>query len=230
MDHGQASAIFTKPRLQRVAWVIAGIAALGIGIHINQYEGGALDILFTVAVICALGAMLAFVSRRPLFALMFTTALVVIIFEISKAKQESMNMVLHAYDIIFYFSSWSTVTFLIESYRSYAVGLIVGLSAVIAVSVLAYRIDGARLRRSSSAIAAAGFAIVTLVAASARDERQDGSYFFDDRYVSSFFSSLSETLAVIWRGNLVEAASFAPGPTFTGARNGASCGCWATRL
>jgi hypothetical protein len=215
MDHGQASAVFTKTRWQLVAWVIASIAALGLGIHVNQYEGGAIDILFTVAVICMTGALVAFASRRPLFALVFTTALVAIIFAISKAKQESMNMVLHAYDIIFYFRSWSTVSFLIESYRSYAVGLVIGLTAVIAVSMLAYRIDGARLRRSSSAIAAAGFAIVTLVAASARDERQDGSYFFDDRYVSSFFSSLSETFAVIWRGNLVEAASFAPGPTFT---------------
>lgn len=202
-------------RFQCVAWVIAGVTALGLAVHVNRYEGDALDILFTVAVICATWALVAFVARRPLFALIFTTALVAIIFAISKAKQESMNMVLHAYDIIFYFSSWATVSFLIESYRSYAVGLVVGLAALVTVSVLAYRIDGTRLRRSHSAAAAAGFAISALAAASAGDERENALFFFEDRYVSSFFSSLPETVGVVWRGHLIEAVSFTSDSNFT---------------
>ena len=210
-----AAAVFTKPRLQRVAWVIASIAALGLGIHVSGYEASALDILFTLAIIGTTCALVAFVSRRPLFALIFTTALVTLIFLVSKAKQESMNMVLHAYDIVFYLSSWSTMSYLIESYQSHVIGLVFGLTAVIVVSVVAYCIDGARLRRPISAIATAGFAFVALAAAYARGERYDTDFFFSDNYVSSFFSSLPEALAVIGRGSLVEAATLAPGPNFT---------------
>lgn len=214
MERQQASPICTKLPLEAVAWFIASIAAIGLGIQVSRYEGGALDILFTVAVISTTGALVGFVSRRPLFALTFTTALVAMIFFVSKAKQETMNMVLHAYDIIFYFSSWSTVSFLVDSYRSYALGLVAGLTALIAVSVLAYHIDRPRLHRVKSAIAAAGFMILTLAAASARGERDDASFYYDDRYVSNFFASLSDMAYVIWYGNLIEAANFGAGPYF----------------
>ncbi len=214
MTIAQEPAVITRPRLRRIALAVAGVAALALGAHINQYEGGPLDILFTVAVVCTTGMLVATATRRPLFALVFTTALVAIIFTVSKAKQESMNMVLHAYDVIFYFSSWSTVTFMIESYRSHVVGLAAGFTLFIAVSVLSYRIDQPSLRRLHAGAATMALASMTFVAAYARGDRHDAAFFFDDRYVSSFFSSLSETLAVIWRGNLVEASNRAIGPNF----------------
>ena len=35
-----------------------------------------------------------------------------------RAKHQAMDMVVHAYDIFFYLSSWSTLTFLWSEYRA----------------------------------------------------------------------------------------------------------------
>ncbi len=201
--------------MQRVAWVIAGTVALGLGIQISEYEANALDILFTLALVCTIGALVAFISRRPLFALMSTAALVTLILVVSKAKQDAMNMALHAYDIVFYLGSWSTVRFLLESYQTHVVSFALGLAAALAVAIAAYRLDGARLRRSSAAMAGLVFAAVALASAGIRGERYTADLFFGERYVSLFFSSLPEAIAATWRGGLIEAATHAPGPNFT---------------
>ncbi|HWP27666.1 MAG TPA: sulfatase-like hydrolase/transferase [Xanthobacteraceae bacterium] len=201
--------------MQRVAWVIAGSVATGVGVQVVRYEAGGLDIVFTLALIGTTCALVALVSRRPLFAVASVTTLVALILLVSKAKQEAMNMGLHAYDIIFYLGSWSTVRFLTESYRLHVIALGLGIAAVIVVSVAAYRIDSLRLRRPASAAIVLGFALVALAAGLVRDRRDTSDLFFGDSYVSLFFASLPEALPAIWSGNLMEAASETPDPNFT---------------
>ncbi len=200
--------------LRRPLWILAILAALILTIEVSRYEGGPLDILFTLAAPATFGAALLLLSRRPLFALITTTLCVAIIFVVSIAKQEAMNMVLHAYDIIFYFSSWSTISFLAESYGRPLALFCASLVAAAIVMVLAWRADHDRVRRLWGLVLTVCLAATTFAAANLRSPLHEATFFTDDRYVSQFFSSLSETVAVLLRGNLVEAAPAGPGAPF----------------
>jgi Sulfatase len=190
----------------RWLWGLAIAVALILATHVSQYEGGNLDILFTLAAPATLGAALLLATRRPLFSLVATTLSVGIIFVVSKAKQEAMNMVLHAYDIIFYFSSWSTITFLAQSYRIHLTLFVCALLGAGLISALAWRADIDRVKRTSAFALMAVLAATTLAAAHLRTPLHVATFFTDDRYISQFFGSITDTLSVLWRGNLVEAA------------------------
>jgi hypothetical protein len=87
----------------------------------------------------------------------------------------------------FLFQLWSIVSFLIESYRSYAVGL-VGHAVIAAARHL---ISTAHVATVSSAIAAAGFAIVTW---SLRPHETNARRsYFSTTVTRRRFSALSET-------------------------------------
>ncbi len=204
---------------RRALWGGALLCAAVLAAYISCFEGGLYEILFALAAPATMGGLILVVSRKPLFSLVLTTLLVALIFFASRAKQETMNMVLHAYDIIFYFSSWSTVSFLLTSYRSHMIAL---AAAVVAVAIAArsmWRIDEGRVRRGFALALTFAFAGITGVAANLRAPLHEAVFFTDDRYVSAFFSSLSETAAVLWRGNLAEAAVNATGGPFVGARS-----------
>jgi len=63
-----------------------------------------------------------------------------------------MNMVVHAYDFIFYLSSWSTISYLWSDQRRYFVALAGALLGVRG-AWLAYRADGTRVSRGWAALA-----------------------------------------------------------------------------
>ena len=200
-------------------WTAAIVASLFVGAHVSQFEGGPLDILFTLAAPATLGGIILVLSRRPLFSLVATTLSVTLIFVVSKAKQEAMNMVLHAYDLIFYFSSWSTLTFLANSYRNHVVAFVISLIAAFGIATLAWCLDQPRVKRIWAIVLAVSLAATTLAAATFRTPLHEATFFTDDRYVSQFFGSLSETVAVLWRGTLVEAAPQGPGAPFNAANS-----------
>jgi len=202
---------------RRTLWATAILLALLLAAHISRFEGGPYDIAFTLAAPATMGGLILLASRRPLFSLASTTLLVALIFAVSRAKQEAMNMVLHAYDIIFYFSSWSTISFLLESYPRHVMALAAALAATAAGAWLTWRLDRGRVRRWKAVTLTIGFASITALSANLRMPLHEAVFFTDDRYVSAFFSSLSETAAVLWRGNLAEAAASATGGAFTGA-------------
>ena len=64
-----------------------------------------------------------------------------------------MNMVVHAYDIFFYLSSWSTISYLWSDQRRYLVALVGALLGTTAVAWLAYRADSTRVARRWAALA-----------------------------------------------------------------------------
>ena len=51
-------------------------------------------------------------------------SLVALIVAAASAKRAVMNMVVHAYDLFFYLSSWSTISYLWSDQRRYLVALV----------------------------------------------------------------------------------------------------------
>ena len=164
------------------------------------------NILFTAAVTLALIAFLVLLTRRVLFATALVASLVVLIVAISSVKRAVMNMVVHAYDIFFYLSSWSTVSYLWSDQRRYLVGLVGALLGVAAAAWLAYRADGTRVPRRWAALALPLCVALAWYGADAKGERRHMQFYYENLYVSSFYASWGETLETLWRGALLEAA------------------------
>jgi phosphoglycerol transferase MdoB-like AlkP superfamily enzyme len=188
------------------AWGLAAIIAAGM-LHLFWINEGELpNIIFTAAVTMALVAIVAVISRRVLFSLVLTAAVIATIAAAASVKRATMNMVVHAYDLFFYLSSWSTISYLWSDQRRYVVGLVCALLATAFAARLAYHADGIRVGRAWSALAAALFIAVAWYGAQAKGERRHMQFYYENLYVSSFYASWAETLETLWRGTLLEAA------------------------
>jgi hypothetical protein len=188
------------------AWLLAGLLSLGLARHFWQDEGELPNILFTAGATGALVSFLALLVRRIMFATVLVSVLVILIISAASAKRAVMNMVVHAYDLFFYFSSWSTVSYLWADHRRY---LVMGLAATLMaalVGLLAWRVDSTRVRRRWSIVALVGFALLTWYGAAAKGERRHMQFYYSNHYVSSFYASWGESLEALWRGALLEAA------------------------
>ena len=62
------------------------------------------------------------------------TALVATIAAAASVKRATMNMVVHAYDLFFYFSSWSTVSYLWSDQRRYMLAAAAALGTGLLIS------------------------------------------------------------------------------------------------
>ena len=74
-----------------------------------RYEGGAANLFFVSSVTLTLAACLMLAFGRVLVASVLVNAIVGIVATVAWAKHRAMDMALHAYDVVFYFSSWSTI-------------------------------------------------------------------------------------------------------------------------
>ena len=180
-------------------------------------EGAIPNILFTAGVTLALIVLLVLLAQRVLFATTVVALLVVLIVAISSVKRAVMNMVMHAYDIIFYLSSWSTISYLWSDQRRYLVALAGALIGFSGAAWLAYRADGTCVRRRGAAVALPMAIVLAWYGAAAKGERRHMQFFYENLYVSSFYASWGETLEALWRGALLEAAprAAAAGPAFS---------------
>jgi Sulfatase len=140
--------------------------------------------------------------------------MIIIVVYASAAKHKAMDMVVHAYDIVFYLTSPSTLVFLWSEYRAQMVQLIIALAAFIASVGLAYRVDGTRISRWIAIPALFAFAALTGTAAIMKGERRHTQQYWDDLVVSTFYSSWPETIETLWRGQLIEAATAGGGKPF----------------
>ena len=195
-----------QPWRPATAWLVAGLLSLGLARHFWQDEGELPNILFTVGATGGLVALLVLLARRIMFATVLVSVLVILIVSAASAKRAVMNMVVHAYDLFFYFSSWSTVSYLWADQRRY---LIVALAASLAAALVgffAWRVDSTRVRRRWSVVVLAGFVLLTWYGAATKGERRHMQFYFSNLYVSSFYASWGETLEALWRGALLEAA------------------------
>src|SRR5689334_3695730 len=86
----------------RSAWAVVGGLSMLLARHFWLDEGSPSNILFTAAVTGALVAFVVLLSRRVLFAMVLISALIVTVVVLAAVKRSIMNMVVHAYDLIFY--------------------------------------------------------------------------------------------------------------------------------
>jgi phosphoglycerol transferase MdoB-like AlkP superfamily enzyme len=190
-----------------VVWVIAGAIALALGRYLAWAEGEAANIFFTVGVSATIGAVIMLASRRVLFSTVLVAGPVMLVWNVSYEKQRATELVLHAYDVVSFFSSWSPLLGLWREHRGHAFGLAGALATLALFGWLAYRLDGTRVPRLGTAAAAALFAGLAWFGAAGMGERRHTEMYFESLYVSFFYSSWSETIEALWRGRLIEAAA-----------------------
>jgi hypothetical protein len=179
-----------------------------------RYEGGAANLFFVSSITLTLAACLMLAFGRVLVASVLVNAIVGVVATVAWAKHRAMDMALHAYDVVFYISSWSTVGFLWRDYRAYVIALIAALLATAIAAAVAYRFDTKRVRRRTAFAAVVVLTVVSTGAAFVKGERRHTQYYWNGLHVSSFYSSWAETIETLWRGQLIEAAPSAPGPHF----------------
>jgi len=198
--------------------LVIGVATLFALPTVNyfwKYEGGAANLFFVSSITLTLAACLVLAFCRVLVASVLVNAIVGVVATVAWAKHQAMDMALHAYDVVFYLSSWSTIGFLWRDFRPYVFALIAALLATFIAAVVAYRFDTHRVRRRTALVAVGLLTIVSAGAAFVKGERRHTQYYWNGLHISSFYSSWAETVETLWRGQLIEAASSALGVHFS---------------
>src|SRR5262245_38008663 len=179
-----------------------------------RYEGGAANLFFVSSITLTLTAFLMLAFRRVLVVSVLVNAIIGIVATVAWAKHRAMDMTLHAYDVVFYLSSRSTISFLWRDFRADVIALIAALLATAIAAAVAYRFDTKRIRRRTALLAVLLLTIVSIGAAFVKGERRHTQYYWNDLHISSFYSSWAETIETLWRGQLIEAAPSASGAHF----------------
>jgi hypothetical protein len=217
---GVASRALATPWLLRplqaaTAWTAAGALWTGMALYFWQDEGRTY-FLYTAAVTAALIALATLLSRRVLFATALVTSMVAMTVAAASVKRATMNMVVHAYDLFFYLSSLSTVSYLWSEQRRY---LVSAMAAVLVAGMtvgLSYRLDGTRVTRWRSAAVFGLGVLIAWYGVVLKGERRHMQFYFENLYVSSFYASWGETVEALWRGALLEAGPHSGlAPAFT---------------
>lgn len=214
-----------RARAAGLTWPICGSIALMAGLlcFFWRSEGTLTNIVFTTATTFALIAILLLVSRRALFATSLVALFITTLVWAASVKNATMNMVVHAYDLFFYLSSWSTIAFLWSEQRVLVVSFLVALATMLIGGAVVYRLDTSRIRRRPVAAALAGCIAVASVAVSLKEERRHMQFHFANLYVSSFYASWAETLGTLWHGAMMETLPSATASTSEPLRIPAAC-------
>jgi hypothetical protein len=195
-------------------YAVIAVAVVSVGMYFHRYEGAWPNQLFVNTVTLMIASAIVLLTGRLLVAAILVPAMIAIVVQAAAFKRQTMDMIVHAYDIFFYLFSWSTVTFLWEHYRGPLFMLIMALAAAVFATMLAYRYDPTRVPRRYAGVAFALFAVLTPYAADIKGERRHTQFYWEDLVISSFYSSWAETAETLWRGTLIEAAAHANGPAF----------------
>lgn len=180
-----------------------------------HYEGWRENIIFASSMTLVFIAGWTFVTRRLLLSLAIVAALVAMVVVASDIKRRYIEMVLHAYDIVFYLTSIPTLRFLWVDHRIYLIAIAVSGLATLGMMVLLYKYDSTRISRWLSGGTLVIFSCLALWASHAKGERRNTLFYWDNLYLSSFYASWSETLETLMRGQLLEALDSQRKPLFT---------------
>lgn len=198
----------------RTVAIITLLAVVGIGDYFRRFEGSGWHFVYVWSATLFVAFAVVSLTRRMLVATVFVTLMITIVVQSAAAKHKAMNMSVHAYDLIFYLTSPSTLAFLWDSYRSEIAFLFLALAGLGLGMALAYRMDATRIRRLVAVPLMLLFAFSTGWSAIMKGERRHTQQYWEDLVVSTFYSSWPETIETLWRGQLIEAADAAPGPLF----------------
>ncbi|MEQ1652022.1 MAG: sulfatase-like hydrolase/transferase [Hyphomicrobium sp.] len=212
----------TLPRLFEVpgklsahaVWVATALIAFALAYYHWRYEGWRETIIFASAITTACVAALTLLTRRVLFSIAIVAAIVAMIVVASDVKRHYIEMVLHAYDVVFYLTSLSTLQFLWVDHRVHLIAIGFAFAATAILGYTLYRADSSRVPRTISAVVLISAAAIGLWASNAKGERRNTLFYWDNLYLSSFYASWSETLETLWRGQLLDALNKQPKPLF----------------
>lgn len=185
------------------AWAIGAIL---IGQYMLRYEGGWPNLRFVIAATLLTAVLIVLATGRLLIAAILVPTLVGIIVHAGAVKHHLLQMNLHAYDVIFYLTSGPTLGFMWSEYRSLLAQLIAAVAGTIAFCVFAYRIDTTRVSRLHALGATVLMIAMTALAANYKGERSHTQQYWDDLTLSTFYSSMSDAVDTLWRGQLIDAA------------------------
>lgn len=194
--------------------VATTIIAAALAYYHWRYEGWRETIIFAGAITTAVTAALTLISRRILFSISVVAAGVAMIVVASDVKRHYIEMVLHAYDVVFYLTSLSTLKYLWVDHRLHLIAIALSFVAIGALGLYLYNRDSSRISRPMSAAVLAISVVLAMWAGDAKGERRNTLFFWDNLYLSSFYASWSETLETLWRGQLLEALPNQPKPLF----------------
>jgi hypothetical protein len=186
-------------------WLIAAFAGLSGALYLHQTEGEPAS-LFCAAVLLTIAALVVLISRRLLPSVVLVCAMLAIIHTAAYIKQQTTEVLLHAYDLVSLLSSWLALSHFWHDHRQHALGLMAAVFATALVACIGHRVDGTRVQRRYAAGAAALFFFLACLASAAKGERRHTEFYFENVYVSFFLSSWSETIVALWRGEMIEAA------------------------
>jgi phosphoglycerol transferase MdoB-like AlkP superfamily enzyme len=193
---------------------LTGLIGIGLAYYHFYHEGERQTITFAAAITTALIAFLTFATRRVLFSTTVVAAIVALIVVAADVKRHYIDMVLHAYDVVFYFTSWSTLSFLWVDHKGELLLALLAVAAIGAFGAVIYAFDGSAIPRSRSAAVFFTCVAAALWASAAKPERRHTLFHWDSLYLSSFYASWSETLETLWRGQLLEALASQSKPAF----------------
>jgi len=196
------------------SWTLTAIVVLGLAYYHWRYEGWFETIVFAGAITASLFSSLLFLSRRALFSIVLVALLVATIVMAADIKRHYIEMVLHAYDVVFYLTSWSTLVFLWADHKLMLLALVGMTTLAIGSGLALWQIDGTRVSRWVSGVVFVFCVAIAAWASHAKGERRNTSFFWDNQYLASFYSSWSETIETLWRGQLLDALKAQPLPPF----------------
>jgi len=197
-----------------LSWTATSFITTGLGYYHWFYEGWRETILFAGSVTATLLFALTFASRRILFSATLIALFVATVVIASGIKRHYIEMVLHAYDVVFYLTSWSTIVYLWVDHKSMLLALFGMVALAVGSGLLLWHLDGTRIPRTVSGAFFAVCLAVAIWSSYAKGERRNTLFFWDNLYVSSFYSSWSETLETLWKGQLLDALKSQPLPPF----------------
>jgi len=186
---------------------------------LHHTEGGPAG-LFVGAVMLTIGALFVLIVQRLLPAVVLVGATMAIIHTVSYIKQQTTEVLLHAYDVVSLLSSWSAPIQFWRDHRQHALMLIAAAMVTGILVFITYRVDGTRIRRLHAAGATVLFVSLACVGAAAKGERRHTEFYFESVYLSFFLASWSETIEGLSRGRLMEA-----GPPTLSLAIGVSAAC-----
>ena len=190
------------------------LIAVAIAYYHWRYEGWRENIIFASSVTLAFAAGWTFLTRRLLMSLVIVALLIAMVVIASDVKRRYIEMVLHAYDVVFYLTSFSTIRFLWVDHRLYLMAIVAAFALTGLMAWTLYKYDSSRISRVLSGSLTIIFACLALWAANAKGERRNTLFYWDNLYLSSFYSSWRETLETLMQGQLLEALASQQKPLF----------------
>jgi hypothetical protein len=198
----------------RVSWGLAAaiFAVMSVFFYRNEWPVG--NAVYSVSITGALIAAITIATRRVLFGAAVAAGIVATVIGAAQVKLKFMDMLVHAYDLFFYFHSFSTVSYLAHAYPWPTYGLFAMLTGTAVLGVLVYRFDATRVGRLPALAVFLAFSVSAWIGLESTGQRRHMHLYYTDRFLSTFYSSWPETLRTLWRGQLIDAAPRASGPVF----------------